>query len=159
MRWGAVRVVPETAPGEWGSAGAATTRRIRITSSSSIDGKSMDMGRIDQVVTVGTTEIWEVRNQTGSLHNFHVHDVQFKVLAWRGGPPPPYLAGWKDTVALPPGQSVRFLTRFSDYADPSTPYMFHCHLLRHEDEGLMGQFVVVQPAQTPRQPPAHQHQG
>src|SRR6266516_1018241 len=116
-------------------AGAATTRRIRITSSSSIDGKSMDMSRIDQVVTVGTTEIWEVRNQTGSLHNFHVHDVQFKVLAWRGGPPPPYLAGWKDTVALPPGQSVRFLTRFSDYADPSTPYMFHCHLLRHEDEG------------------------
>ena len=69
------------------------------------------------------------------------------------------LAGWKDTVALPPGQSVRFLTRFSDYADPSTPYMFHCHLLRHEDEGLMGQFVVVQPGQTPRQPPAHQHQG
>jgi FtsP/CotA-like multicopper oxidase with cupredoxin domain len=140
-------------------AGAATTRRIRITSSSSIDGKSMDMGRIDQVVTVGTTEIWEVRNQTGSLHNFHVHDVQFKVLAWRGGPPPPYLAGWKDTVALPPGQSVRFLTRFSDYADPSSPYMFHCHLLRHEDEGLMGQFVVVQPGQAPRQPPAHQHQG
>ncbi len=54
---------------------------------------------------------------------------------------------------------MRFLTRFSDYADPSTPYMFHCHLLRHEDEGLMGQFVVVQPGQTPRQPPAHQHQG
>jgi blue copper oxidase len=138
---------------------AATTRSIHITSSSSIDGKSMDMGRIDQTVTLGTTEIWDVQNQTGNLHNFHIHDVQFKILTWRGGPPPPYLAGWKDTVAIPPGQSVRFLTKFSDYADPSTPYMFHCHLLRHEDNGLMGQFVVVQPGQAAGQPPAHQHDG
>jgi blue copper oxidase len=136
---------------------AARTRSLAITSSSSIDGRSMDMGRIDQVVTLGTTEIWEVRNQTGNFHNFHVHDVQFKVLSWRGAPPPPNLSGWKDTVPLPPGQSVRFLTRFSDYADPSTPYMFHCHLLRHEDNGLMGQFVVVRSGQTPAEPPAHHH--
>jgi blue copper oxidase len=138
---------------------AARTRSLAITSSGSIDGKSMDMGRIDQVVTVGTTEIWEVQNQTGSLHNFHVHDVQFKVLSWRGAPPPPNLSGWKDTVPLPPGQGVRFLTRFSDYADPSTPYMFHCHLLRHEDNGLMGQFVVVEHGQAPAQPPMHHHHG
>ena len=37
--------------------------------------------------------------------------------------------------------------RFTDYADPDTPYMFHCHLLRHEDQGMMGQFVVVEPGQ------------
>ncbi len=135
----------------------ARTRSLAITSSSSIDGKSMDMGRIDQVVTVGTTEIWEVHNQSGSFHNFHVHDIQFKLLQYRGGSPPPHLSGWKDTVAIPPGQSLRLITRFTDYADPSTPYMFHCHLLPHEDNGLMGQFVVVQPGQSAGQPPTHHH--
>jgi FtsP/CotA-like multicopper oxidase with cupredoxin domain len=118
----------------------------------------MDLGRIDQVVTVDTTERWEVHNRTGSFHNFHVHDVQFKVMEYRGGAPPPVLAGWKDTVGIPPGQTVRFLARFSDYADPATPYMFHCHLLRHEDRGLMGQFVVVRPGQT-AQPPEQPHHG
>jgi blue copper oxidase len=138
--------------------GSATrTRRIEITSSNSIDGKSMDMDRIDQVVTVGTTEVWEVRNGSGSFHNFHVHDVQFGILRYGGAPPPPYLAGPKDTVAIPPGESVRFVARFADYADPSTPYMFHCHLLRHEDNGLMGQFVVVEPGQAASQSPHHQH--
>src|SRR6266542_2265072 len=138
--------------------GSATrTRRIEITSSNSIDGKSMDMDRIDQVVTVGTTEVWEVRNGSGSFHNFHVHDVQFEILSYGGAPPPPYLAGPKDTVAIPPGESVRFVARFADYAVPSAPYMFHCHLLRHEDNGLMGQFVVVEPGQAALQSPHHQH--
>ncbi|HZD38697.1 MAG TPA: multicopper oxidase domain-containing protein [Actinomycetes bacterium] len=140
-------------------ASATRTRRIAITSSDSIDGKSMDMDRIDQVVTLGTTEIWEVRNQSGSFHNFHVHDVQFKVLQYNGAAPPPNRAGWKDTVPLPPDQSVRFVTRFTDYADPSSPYMFHCHLLRHEDNGLMGQFVVVQPGHAAAPSPAHRHHG
>jgi blue copper oxidase len=138
-------------------ASATRTRRIDITSSDSIDGKSMDMSRIDQVVRLGATEIWEIRNQSGSFHNFHVHDIQFKPLQYQGGSPPPHLSGWKDTVAIPPGQRVRLITRFTDYADPSTPYMFHCHLLRHEDNGLMGQFIVVQPGQRAGQPPTHHH--
>jgi FtsP/CotA-like multicopper oxidase with cupredoxin domain len=135
-----------------------TARRMEITGSDSIDGRSMDLGRIDQVVTVGTTERWEVHNGSGSFHNFHVHDLQFKLVDYRGAAPPPALAGWKDTVPIPPGQSVRFLARFTDYADPAAPYMFHCHLLRHEDRGLMGQLVVVRPGQAP-EPPAHPHHG
>jgi FtsP/CotA-like multicopper oxidase with cupredoxin domain len=137
---------------------AVTTRRIELTGSSAIDGKSMDIGRIDQVVTVDTTEIWEVRNGSGNLHNFHVHDVQFKVLEYGGEAPPPTMAGWKDTVPLPPGRTARLVIRFTDYTDPSSPYMFHCHLLRHEDNGMMGQFVVVQPGQA-ASPPSHQHHG
>jgi FtsP/CotA-like multicopper oxidase with cupredoxin domain len=66
-----------------------TTRRMEITGSDSIDGRSMDLGRIDQVVTVGTTERWEVHNRSGSFHNFHVHDFQFKLVAYRGAAPPP----------------------------------------------------------------------
>jgi len=69
----------------------------------------------------------------------------------------PTLAGWKDTVLVPPGTTVRLLVRFADYTNPAVPYMFHCHLLQHEDNGMMGQFVVVGPGQAPSSPPPHQH--
>lgn len=137
-------------------ADAVQTRRLELNSSSTINGKQMDMGRIDQGVTVDTTELWEVTNSSGSPHNFHVHDVQFQLVDDAGRPPPPILAGPKDTVFLPPGATVRFLARFSDYTDPAVPYMFHCHLLQHEDNGMMGQFVVVGPGQVPASTPAHQ---
>jgi FtsP/CotA-like multicopper oxidase with cupredoxin domain len=111
----------------------------------SINGQKMDMGRIDEVVELGDTEVWEVRNVDGGYHNFHVHDVQFQVLSIDGAPPPAALGGWKDTVLVRPGEAIQLAVRFSDYADPDTPYMYHCHLLMHEDHGMMGQFVVVQP--------------
>ena len=50
--------------------------------------------------------------------------------------------GLKDTVLLAPRERVRLLLSFKDYADPDTPYMYHCHILEHEDAGMMGQFVV-----------------
>ena len=52
-------------------------------------------------------------------------------------------AGWKDTVLVMPRETVRIITHFSDYTDPDNPYMFHCHILEHEDAGMMGQFLVV----------------
>ena len=58
-------------------------------------------------------------------------------------------AGWKDTNALEWNRASRLLVRFEDYADPDTPYMYHCHLLWHEDQGMMGQFLVVEPGQQP----------
>lgn len=108
-----------------------------------INGKSMDMSRIDATVKVDTTEIWKVTNTDGEYHNFHVHDTRFEVLAVDGAAPGPALSGWKDTVFLPPGTTARLALRFTDYTDAETPYMFHCHLLQHEDAGMMGQFVVV----------------
>ncbi len=108
-----------------------------------INGRRMDPERIDEVVTVGATEIWEVESIDPFTHNVHIHDVQFQVLDIDGEAPPPELAGWKDTVYLEPRRDYRLIMRFEDYTDPDSPYMYHCHLLRHEDEGLMGQFVVV----------------
>jgi blue copper oxidase len=136
---------------------AATTRRLELNGSNRINGLRMDLGRIDHAVTVDTTERWEVTNRSGDPHNFHIHGVQFKLTADAGSAPPLHLAGWKDTVFLPPGGSVRLLVQLPSYADPALPYMFHCHLLQHEDNGMMGQFVVVQPGQRPGRPPSHQH--
>jgi FtsP/CotA-like multicopper oxidase with cupredoxin domain len=142
-------VVPSSLAAQADLGDPSVTRTFDLTSSTQINGKSMDMGRIDEVVTMGATEVWELRNVSGGVHNFHVHDVQFQVLDTDD----PALTGPKDTVYVPPGRTLRLLMRFTDFSDPSTPYMFHCHLLRHEDNGLMGQFVVVEPGQLPVPPP------
>lgn len=123
---------------------ATVTRQFELDERT-INGERMDMGRIDEVVTVGATEVWEVRNNLPMPHSFHVHDVQFRILAVDGEAPPAALAGRKDTVYLEPRRTYRLLLRFEDYTDPQVPYMFHCHMLLHEDEGMMGQFVVVEP--------------
>lgn len=123
--------------------GAVGVRRRFELQGRQINGAQMDMARIDERVQVGEVELWTVRNLDLSPHNFHVHDVQFQIRAIDGEPPPPELAGRKDTVYLEPRRDYELLMQFTDYTDAQWPYMYHCHLLRHEDEGLMGQFVVV----------------
>jgi FtsP/CotA-like multicopper oxidase with cupredoxin domain len=137
---------------------AVTTRRFELNGSSRVNGERMDPTRVDTVVAVDTTEIWTVANRSGNPHNLHVHDVQFRIIDYDGEPPPPWLTGPKDTVFLPPGTTARLAVRFSDYTDPTTPYMLHCHVLVHEDNGMMAQFTVVEPGQVdaaPRRIDAH----
>jgi FtsP/CotA-like multicopper oxidase with cupredoxin domain len=135
------------------------TRTFRL-SGRSINGDRMDMARIDEAVEVGTVERWRVTNDDGVTHSFHVHDVQFQVATVDGDAPPPELSGWKDTIYLLPSVDYELLLRFTDHADPDTPYMYHCHLLSHEDGGMMGQFLVLEPGQqpgTPTEPRHHDH--
>jgi len=108
-----------------------------------INGRAMDKNRIDEVVRLGTEEVWVIENPTMLTHPFHIHDVQFRILDRMGTPPFPVEAGLKDTVVVPPGEQVRLLLGFADYADVDLPYMYHCHNLEHEDAGMMGQFTVV----------------
>lgn len=129
-------------------ASAEVTRRFKL-SGHNINGDQMDMSRTDHVSTVDTTEIWEVSNGDGDAHSFHVHDVQFQILSVNGKAPPPELSGWKDTISVHSDQRYRLIMRFTDYTDPNTPYMYHCHVLFHEDKGMMGQFVVVKPGEQP----------
>ena len=121
----------------------ASVERSFELAGTTINGEPMKMSRVDETVTVGDTEIWTVRNRDDNHHNFHVHDVQFRILDIGGKAPPPEFAGWKDTVWVPGTKAVRLIMTFTDYTDRDSPYMYHCHLLRHEDEGMMGQFVVV----------------
>ncbi len=123
---------------------AEEVRRFELSGQGSINERSMDMTRIDEVVAAGATEVWEVTNASGTPHNFHPHDVRFRVVEYAGASPPAHLEGLKDTVYVPPGQTVRLVTEFGDYTDPELPYMFHCHVLQHEDRGMMGQYTVVE---------------
>ncbi len=109
-----------------------------------INGKLMDMARIDEVVRRGDIEIWEVSNRGGQPHPFHVHLVQFQILDRNGQPPTGAELGWKDTVLVLPDDLVRIIMPFERYADPQVPYMYHCHIVEHEDNGMMGQFLVVE---------------
>lgn len=105
-----------------------------------INGRAYDMHRIDFEVALGTVERWQVRS-TMVAHPFHVHGVRFLVVSENGAPPRPENTGWKDTV-LVPGEA-EILARFDQPASRETPFMFHCHILEHEDAGMMGQFTVT----------------
>ena len=98
------------------------------------------IARIDFAVAQGTVERWHIRS-TMVAHPFHVHGVRFRVLSENGAPPRPENTGWKDTL-LVPGEA-EIIARFDQPARQETPYMFHCHILEHEDAGMMGQFTVT----------------
>lgn len=107
-----------------------------------INGNRMDMGRIDETITFGDTERWTITVEDG-IHTFHVHQTQFQILSINGEPPPPEDVGWEDTVLVTEDREVVVAARFDSYTSPDVPYMFHCHILDHEDLGMMGQFRVV----------------
>ena len=123
-----------------------------------INGARMKMNKVNFKTTLNATEIWTVRNTDHRPHNFHVHDVQFQVVDIDKAAPPAELSGWKDTIYIRPGSAVRLILRFTDYSDPTFPYMYHCHMLMHEDHGMMGQFLVLGPGQTAEPLPMPQGQ-
>lgn len=122
-----LRHVPRIDP-----ATATATHEI-VLSQGFINGKQMDMNRVDVSSVVGATEIWQVENIVGMDHPFHLHGVQFQVIE-RNGVPEPFPA-WKDLVNVPKRSMVRFVVRYLNYPGK---WMFHCHILDHEDHGMMG---------------------
>jgi FtsP/CotA-like multicopper oxidase with cupredoxin domain len=105
-----------------------------------INGRAFDMARIDHRVRRGDTELWEVV-ANDMAHPFHVHGASFQVLSHNGAPVEFASSGWKDTVLV--DGRAQLLLRFGHTANDTAPYMFHCHILEHEDAGMMGQFVVT----------------
>jgi suppressor of ftsI len=134
--------LPARAPIE--VAAGARVRKFTLSGSSKINKNEMDMTRIDEVIPAGAREIWEIDNIVYA-HNFHIHEVAFRVLDIGGEQPPAWMQGPKDTVFVPAKTTVRLAVEFGTHTDPVSPYMYHCHILRHEDKGMMGQFVIVPP--------------
>jgi len=109
-----------------------------------------EMDYINHTIPLNQTEIWELISTSIFAHPFHIHDVEFYILTINGALPPAEQRGWKDVILVRSNQTVRFIARFDDYADAEHPFMYHCHIALHEDEGMMGQFVVTeQPTQLP----------
>ena len=108
-----------------------------------INGKLMDINRIDEYVPKDEVEVWEITNMMGMTHNFHIHGTHFFPLTRNGKEVDENEKGYKDVVSLPGHSIVKVVVKMSDYVDENTGYMYHCHFLEHEDDGMMGQFAVT----------------
>ncbi|MBC7777510.1 MAG: multicopper oxidase domain-containing protein [Phycisphaerae bacterium] len=140
----------------------------------SIDGVNFDLNFINDYIKLGDTEIWDVYNSSGVAHPFHVHDIHFFITEIQNFDAdgtvtdiavPPYMQGPKDVMpvtsnkdnhpfsgTLYPQVKYRLIGTWEDFGIPiTTPsladdsYMYHCHILAHEDGGMMHQFVVISP--------------
>lgn len=107
-----------------------------------INGKKFDPNRIDFTQEQGVTEVWEIYNKPdemgGMNHPFHIHGTQFKILSRDGKAPAENEQGWKDSISIKPDETVKIAVQFKHKG----VYMFHCHILEHEENGMMGQVKV-----------------
>lgn len=139
-------------------ANAVANRKIVFTSDTVTSGQQahvdgpflmnntpFDMDSINIKTYLNNTEVWTLINKTMVAHPFHIHDIEFFVLDINGNPPPPQYQGLKDVILVQPNDTVRFIGKFTTFTDNMVPYMFHCHLLHHEDDGMMGTFLVLDP--------------
>ena len=111
----------------------ATVRRSVTFGQGMINNQHFAFERVDFTAKLGATEIWTVENLVGMDHPFHLHGFQFQVLE-RNGKPEPFRS-WKDAVNVRRQETVKFVVRFDDFPGK---WMFHCHILNHEDMGMMG---------------------
>lgn len=104
-----------------------------------INGKTYDPDRIDTTVPFGTVEQWNISNTSGELHVFHIHQLDFLVQSINGITQP--ATGLQDTITIPVGGTVKALVPFTQSTVPGK-FVYHCHILGHEDNGMMANIVV-----------------
>jgi len=107
-----------------------------------INNKQMNINVIDENMVLNDIEILDIQNTSNMDHNFHIHGAFFQLLTRDGGAPRAYETGLKDTVYLPANSRVEAIVQYSQATVAGAPYMYHCHILEHEDAGMMGQFTV-----------------
>jgi spore coat protein A len=144
---------------------AALTRDFVLTEK--IDGQGRSLGvrinaksyddPVTENVKLNSKEIWRFINTTDDAHPMHLHLVQFQILRRQGfnaasfrsgtlelagAPRPPQAneAGWKDTAVVHPGEVLSIIIPFEGYAGR---YVFHCHMLEHEDNDMMRPYIVL----------------
>ncbi|MBS1773804.1 MAG: multicopper oxidase domain-containing protein [Bacteroidetes bacterium] len=151
---GAITSVPASLVSNtyWTNADVTTTRSLAITDGNPgpgnlpfcFDHKPFEFNTINHTVNINNIEKWTITNNNVFGHAFHIHDVEFKIIERNGSAANvgAFESGWKDVVYVPVNESVSFIAKFDDYADLTHPFMYHCHFGIHEDDGMMGQFVV-----------------
>jgi FtsP/CotA-like multicopper oxidase with cupredoxin domain len=110
-----------------------------------INGLRFDPARVDAQPVLGTTEKWVFHNPTGAPHTVHLHGIDQQCVSRNGGACYPYET-MKETWLLDPGETIEVKLKFTDFTGR---YVFHCHMIEHEDDGMMSQFEVVLPTATP----------
>ena len=136
----------------WTATDATVTKALSVTGGQpnvafTFDNTPFVLNTINKTVNLNDIEKWTVTNNAVFGHSFHIHDIEFKIVARNGSAANigTHESGWKDTFYLPRNESVSFVAKFDDFADADVthPYMYHCHFAGHEDGGMMGQFIVT----------------
>ena len=136
----------------WTASDATVMRTVNVTPGSGVglsefyfDNTAFALNNINKTINLNDIEKWTVVNNNIFSHSFHIHDVEFKIVARNGSAigVGDYESGWKDTYYIPRGENATFVAKFEDYSDSIHPFMYHCHFSNHEDGGMMGQFVVT----------------
>jgi len=113
-----------------------------------INGLPFDPNRVDAQPVLGTTEKWVIQNAGGRIHTFHLHDAENQCLSRYFGTPPPSPPPcpahdvFNDTFFLDANETIELKVKFTDFTGR---YVFHCHVLEHEQDGMMSQFEVLYP--------------
>ena len=107
-----------------------------------INGRKFDPARIDTRVNLGDVEDWTIRNDSDDMHAFHIHQLPFQVMAENGAPVP--FQGLRDTYPVPERGSIEIRLAFRN-PDIVGTFMYHCHVLNHEDRGMMQTIEVIDP--------------
>jgi spore coat protein A len=105
-----------------------------------INGRTFNPARADAHPKLGTTETWEIFNHTNVAHAMHMHMTDWYLLSRNGKTPPPWEDCLKETFLVYPNERILLAGHFVDYTGK---FVIHCHMLDHEDHGLMTQFEVV----------------
>lgn len=116
--------------------------KLQLTANG-INGKSFCFTENGFHVPVDTDLVWAISEATDKMiHPVHIHGCQFRIVTLDGTAPPRHMTGWKDTVPIENAGRAEIFVRFPLTAAYSTPYMAHCHILEHEDSGMMTEFTV-----------------
>ena len=120
----------------------SANREVRFSERVDVSGESVylvngERHYRDAPVTVGELQVWDIVNASSVDHPFHLHGFFFQIVE-RNGEPPAFLS-WEDTVNVPAGERVR-IAWLPD--DRPGEWMYHCHILEHHAEGMMGHFAV-----------------
>jgi spore coat protein A len=107
-----------------------------------INGKPYDDMRVDATVQLGSVQRWLLVNTSPLTHYIHLHEEAWRTVSRNGQPPPAWEAGYQDVWRLDPGDTVEVAAKVTDFLGP---FLIHCHMLDHEDHGMMATFVVVKP--------------
>jgi FtsP/CotA-like multicopper oxidase with cupredoxin domain len=110
-----------------------------------INGRGFAHDRVDTTVQLGSVEEWHIVNKAGMDHPFHLHTNAFQIVRRNGELVPTPM--WQDVVNIPAYESVDVLVPFSDFAGKT---VYHCHILDHEDQGMMG--IIEMQAGAARRP-------
>ena len=98
-----------------------------------INNQAFAMNRVNTQVVLNTVEDWRIINKASMDHPFHLHTNRFQVIERNGQPEA--LSAWKDTVAIGPYETATLRVKFEDFTGRT---VYHCHILDHEDQGMMG---------------------